>query len=62
MAVLCGLAVQVGLRYVSRVNAQSSSEKRDQAAAARVLPELKKALEAKGLRVGAPVFIRVFKE
>jgi len=62
MAVLCGLAVQVGLRYVSRVNAQSSSEKRDQAAAERVLPELKKALEAKGLRVGAPVFIRVFKE
>jgi murein L,D-transpeptidase YafK len=62
MAVLCGLAVQLGLRYVGRVNAQSPSEKRDQAAAERVLPELKKALEAKGLRAGSPVFIRVFKE
>jgi murein L,D-transpeptidase YafK len=61
-AVVCGLAAQVGLRYAGRVNAQSPSGKRDEAAAARVLPDLKKALEAKGLRAGAPVFIRIFKE
>jgi murein L,D-transpeptidase YafK len=62
-AVVCGLAAQVGLRYAGRVSAQQSpSEKRDKAAAARVLPELKKALEEKGLRAGAPVFIRIFKK
>jgi len=61
-AVICGLAAQHGLRYAGRVNAQSPPGKRDEAAAARVLPELKKALEAKGLRVGAAVFIRIFKE
>ncbi|MFD0894329.1 L,D-transpeptidase family protein [Luteolibacter ambystomatis] len=35
---------------------------RASAAAARVQPELKKALAAKGLHLGDPVFIRVFKE
>lgn len=61
-AVVCGLAAQRGLRYAGRVNAQPPSEKRDEVAAARVLPELKKALEAQGLHAGAPVFIRIFKE
>ena len=35
---------------------------RAQAAAKRVRPELERALKAKGLRFGAPVFLRAFKE
>jgi len=50
----------------STMSATASSKlpgpEREAAAAARVLPELKKALAAKGLRAGSPVFIRIFKE
>lgn len=38
------------------------SSKRSQKAIAKVEPDLKAALKAKGLRFGAPVFMRIFKE
>ena len=61
-AVVCGLATQVALRYVGRVNADPPAGNRAEAAAARVTPALKSALAAQGLSFGAPVFLRVFKE
>jgi murein L,D-transpeptidase YafK len=59
---ICGLAAQLGVGYVGRVKAASTRGNRAEAAAARVLPDLAKSLEAQGLDVGSPVFIRIFKE
>ena len=56
-------AIVLGLLCaLSTVKADVPSSRRSREAIARVVPSLKEALSSRGLRLGAPVFLRIFKK